>query len=233
MKKSGFTFGIKKLTRNSNESSFIDFLINNTEMESNEIMADIALALIAGTNTTSKALEYGFLLLAKHPSIQQRIYEEVKLLKDPIKELPKAHVLRAFIQETLRLSVVSPMGIPHYASETVEVDGMVIPKGALVHLNMYYMHRIAGGEKMNVDQWLDQKGKFKNNHHKFMMFGYGGRSCPGEGAAMKLLNYVFSIVIMQYELDAVNTGAAGQIVQQFATVPVVEPQIGVRVRKRN
>jgi len=207
--------------------------INRTELDSDTIMADVALTLIAGTNTTSKALEYGFLLLAKHRDIQQRIYEEVKALKDLRKDLHKAHVLRAFIQETLRLAAVVPMGIPHYATEKVEVDGMVIPKGALVHVNMYYFLRIVGGEEMNVDQWLDQNGKFKNKPHKFMSFGHGGRNCPMEGVAMKVMSYVFSTIIMGYELEAVNTEAAGKIVQRFATVPTIEPQIGVRVRSRN
>merc|ERR1719242_2109668 len=73
MQKSGFVFDAKHKTlrrdsphSKSDHNAFIDFLISETKMNSDEIMADIALALIAGTNTTSKAMEYGFLLLSKH-----------------------------------------------------------------------------------------------------------------------------------------------------------------------
>jgi len=236
MKESGFEFDEKNkslsLRSDVEHDSFIEYLINETEMNSDEIMADIALALIAGTNTTSKALEYGLLLMAKCPDIQQRIYEEVASQSDLRRDVGKSNVLRAFIQETLRLSVVSPLGMPHYATERVVVDGVVIPKGAVVHNNMYYMHRSegVGGETVNVDQWLDRDGKFKNDRSKMMMFGYGGRSCPGQGIAIKLMQYVFALVVLSYELSVESTR---EIKQQFATVPVVEPQIGIRVRKRN
>merc|ERR1719295_430848 len=118
-------------------------------------------------------MEYGFLLLSKHRDVQQRIYEEIKGLQDPMKQLHEAHVLRAFIQETLRLSAVSPLGMPHYATEDVVVDGMLIPKGAVVHNNLYFMHRVVGGDELNVDQWLDHNGKFKKQTAFSMMFGCG------------------------------------------------------------
>ena len=132
MKKYGeFEFDLEtnKLSRRVDRSSYIDFLINETDMNLDEIMSDVALALIAGTNTTSKAMEYGFILLSRNPEIQQRIYEELKTIEDICNGINKANVLRAFVQEVLRLSVVSPLGMPHYATKDVVIeDTYFIPK---------------------------------------------------------------------------------------------------------
>eukprot|EP00483_Globobulimina_turgida_P010055 UN10074 len=135
----GFEFDLtnNSLSRKTNESSYIDFLINETDLNLSEIMSDVVLALIAGTNTPSKALEYGTILLAKNPAIQEEIYNELCDGKD----INKANILRAFSHEVLRNAVVQPLGIPHYASKDVVIDNYFIPKGAVVHNNMYFMHK--------------------------------------------------------------------------------------------
>eukprot|EP00486_Rosalina_sp_Unknown_P016049 CAMPEP_0201593456 /NCGR_PEP_ID=MMETSP0190_2-20130828/191052_1 /ASSEMBLY_ACC=CAM_ASM_000263 /TAXON_ID=37353 /ORGANISM="Rosalina sp." /LENGTH=137 /DNA_ID=CAMNT_0048052647 /DNA_START=802 /DNA_END=1215 /DNA_ORIENTATION=+ len=128
-----FDFAKNQLKRKVDNGSYIDFLINETDMNLDEIMSDIALAVIAGTNTTSKALEYAFVLLSQNVFIQEQIYNEIKEIDDHMNNITKASVLRAFIQEVLRLSVVSPLGMPHEATKNIEIDGYSISKGAIIH----------------------------------------------------------------------------------------------------
>ena len=230
-----FDFAKNRLNRKINKGSYIDFLINDTDMTLDEIMSDIALALIAGTNTTSKALEYAFILLSKNEFIQEQIYKELMEIDDNMNNITKANKLRAFIQEVLRLSVVSPLGMPHVASKDVNIDGYTIPKGAIVHNNMYYIHRKGQGQDMNdntihLENWLDDNGKFKMDNTKFMLFSYGGRGCPGRPIAMKLMYYVLSSLIMKYKF--ISSDDNKDIKQTFGTVPIIEPQIGIKLEKR-
>ena len=73
---------------NDKESKFktkvyADFLIDkleNGEIEYDKIWADLQLVFGGAIDTTSHTSAYGFLLLAKYPEIQQRVYGELGLL---------------------------------------------------------------------------------------------------------------------------------------------------------
>ena len=226
-----FDFVKNKLYRKVNKSSYIDFLVNDTDMSLDEIMADIALAIISGTNTTSKAVEYAFILLSKNIFIQEQIYNELKQIDDHMNNITKANILRTFIQEVYRLAVVSPIGMPHEAIKDVMIDEYFIPKGAIIHNNMYYMHR-KGQEQDNtvhLEYWLDDDGKFKMDYDKSMVFSHGGRVCPGKPIAMKLMYFTLSILIMKYKFISVDNQSIKQL---YGTVPVIKPQIGIKLQRR-
>ena len=62
---------------------YADFLIDkleNGEIEYDKIWADLQLVFGGAIDTTSHTAAYGFLLLAKYPEIQQRVYGELGLL---------------------------------------------------------------------------------------------------------------------------------------------------------
>ena len=72
------------------------------------------LIMAARIDTTSNSTEYGFLLLAKYPDIQEMIYKQ---LQDVMKLLNELHVLCAFIHEVLRISSVTPTELPHITNK--------------------------------------------------------------------------------------------------------------------
>ena len=59
---------------------YVDFLINKLErgeMEYDAIFPEIEHVLAGAIDTTANVSSYGVLLLAKHPAVQQRVYEEI------------------------------------------------------------------------------------------------------------------------------------------------------------
>ena len=63
---------------------YADFLIEKMEsgeIEYEKIWADLELIAAAGIDTTQQTGSYGFLLLAKHPAIQQRVHDELGMFK--------------------------------------------------------------------------------------------------------------------------------------------------------
>lgn len=212
--------------------------MNSTDLSVDEIMADVALALIAGTNTASKVMEYGFVLLSLNESVQDRICSELKELDGDgfiQQKVGKANVLNAFVQEALRLGAVQPIGLPHYAEKEVVLkeEGMVIPKGAIVHNNMHFMQRKGAKQDLvDIDQWLDGHGRFKNDPSSSSPFGFGRRSCPAAPLTKKLLLYTFSFLIPKYKFIAADSTRSGPIPKRFGTVHVIEPKIGIKLEKR-
>ena len=97
--------------------------------------------------------EYGIALLAKYPSIQNRVYVELKKYIgvnwkfEQIKFnqiIHKLHLLRAFIYELNRISSISPLGIPH-CNPKIEIklnDGKyIIPKNSTIMTHIAEEHR--------------------------------------------------------------------------------------------
>ena len=248
-----------RMNDDNGKKSYIDFLINEIELSATQILHDIQVLLITGTNTTSKAIEYGVLLLAQNEKIQEDVYNEIIKICGvkkgfDLEKLSDMHLLRAFIHEVLRLSVVSPLAMPHYAKKNVtvnDIDGngngdggdsgrkIVIPKGAIVHTNSHYIHRYGGKNegKIDLNNWLENYKESKMFHFdekRLVIFGSGARACPGMPIAMKILYCAFGILMLKYKFKNGSKGKGNEnIKQSFAWVPVIDPPIGVALEKRD
>ena len=84
MKRNGFEIDrkrkIMRRVKAPKTKVYADFLIEKLErgeIEYDQIWAEFEDALAAVVDTTSNSGSYGFLLLAKHPKVQQRVYDEL------------------------------------------------------------------------------------------------------------------------------------------------------------
>jgi cytochrome P450 len=102
--------------------------------------------LEAGTSTTADTVEWAMSLLLNHPlamgkvvaEIQARVGSESLLTVDGLARLP---YLDCVINETLRLYPPTPLLLPHEASQDCTVGDLSIPRGSMVLINSFPMHR--------------------------------------------------------------------------------------------
>ena len=252
----------RKNNDNDTDEVYVDFLISklaeNEIINVENIIADIHNILSGAIDTTSKSAEYGFLLLAKYPDIQETIYKEMKdvMKQNNLKEfefsiITQLHVFRAFIYEVLRISSVIPTGLPHMTSKdhVIDIDGnkIVIPRKTMCHQNTYFMHKYLDwndGNKIldeennsiHLDYWLKDDGngnkKFKINDN-FILFGVGKRDCVGQSLAIKAMYAVFGMMINKYKFKANNDDSNGMsIKQEWGVVMRIDPPVGIMVEKR-
>merc|ERR1712048_268438 len=120
-------------------------------------IADVFLMFLAGTDTTSLSLEWGFILLAMQSQIQSRVRTELQtVLKQnnidykssssnivyDIKLLRQLPLFRALIWEILRISCVGRLGSPHSISgkdewiTTSDGEKYCLPKGSALTYNV-------------------------------------------------------------------------------------------------
>ena len=89
-------------------------------------------------------------------------------------------------------------GIPHKCTRDEEFNGYYIPKGAIVHANIYGIFKdekdFPDPETFNPDRWLNPKFPTSReplteypNLKRFPAFGFGRRICPGLLAAERSL----------------------------------------------
>ena len=93
-------------------------------------MADLSAAIQAGMDTTAHAMEVGLLLLAKYPTVQDIVYNELTkngnngdINNDAfdlskVKQFPQ---FRAFIFEVLRLSAPAPDGLQRFCGKDMRI----------------------------------------------------------------------------------------------------------------
>ncbi len=84
-----------------------------------ELLAMVAILLIAGYETTVNLIATGTLLLLSHPDQLSRLRAEPELIA-------------ATVEELLRLAAPVDVATERYASEDLEVSGVAIPRGSLV-----------------------------------------------------------------------------------------------------
>merc|ERR1719461_837741 len=101
----------------SDEPSYIDMMFESG-LDRETAVSDVLLAFQAGAHTTAMSITMQLYGLAKHPDIQERIFQELRrsngdkdelvlTQKEDFKKLyDNAHLLRAFMEETARLTFI-------------------------------------------------------------------------------------------------------------------------------
>ncbi|XP_069582772.1 cytochrome P450 3A2-like [Ranitomeya imitator] len=111
-----------------------------------EILAQSVIFILAGFETTSMTLTYLFYNLATHPDVQKKLQEEVdSYLPDKASStydiLMQMEFLDMVIQETLPM--YPPAGrLEKVSKQTVEINGVTIPKGAVCMIPAYVLHYV-------------------------------------------------------------------------------------------
>ncbi|KAI7869036.1 cytochrome P450 [Spinellus fusiger] len=110
-------------------------------------LTDIMSVLIgAGSDTTAGTIQWLVALMANHPEIQEKAYEEIvntigkgriPVADDAIR-LP---YIQCIIMETLRCHPVVPLAIPHCTSKDDIYGDWIIPTGTRVLINIYSINR--------------------------------------------------------------------------------------------
>ena len=104
----------------------------------------VATMIAAGHATTAVALFWAFYLLAETPAVQERIAAEAGPLdlapEGAAEALPHLVYTRAVVQEALRLYPPA-YGIFRLARRADEAGGVAVPKGAIVMIAPWLLHR--------------------------------------------------------------------------------------------
>ena len=134
----------------------LDYDNDNNELNELKVINDLSMMFFAGSDTTTTALHFAMLLLAKYPKIQEIVYNELRNVYPGTNgkrenifleyaDLLNVAQFRAFVYEVLRISAVAPMGVPHHVKKdtnvTINDKIYFLPKNSLININIDYIQR--------------------------------------------------------------------------------------------
>lgn len=129
-------------------------------LSDDELLAMVAVLLIAGYETTVNLIATGALLLLTHPDQLSRLRHDPALIGPAVEEL-------------LRLASPVDVATERYAREDVEIAGVPIPRGSLVLVAIVSAN--TDGSRFDAPERLELARE--DNHH--VAFGLGPHYCLG------------------------------------------------------
>ncbi|KAH0631994.1 hypothetical protein JD844_019970, partial [Phrynosoma platyrhinos] len=170
-----------------------------------EILTQAIIFVFAGYETTSSTLSYMAYCLATHPDVQQKLQEEIDGAlpnqATPVYDtLLKMEYLDMVVSETLRLY---PIGgrIERVSKNTVEINGVTIPKGTVTMIPAFVLHR-------DPEHWPEPEEfrpeRFSKENRKtldpyiYLPFGAGPRNCIGMRFALLSLKVAMVVLLQRF-----------------------------------
>jgi cytochrome P450 len=200
-------------------SDFLDVLLDlmsTGEMARGDAVALMFDILIAGGDPMATTVEWALAELLHNPTAMSKVRAEMAEAsfgcsgEQAIEEgdLMRLPYLQAVVKETQRLHPVSPLTLPHKATEDgVVIGGYVIPKGSTVIVNLsavmrdpdvwerpeeFVPERFIGG-----DGKVDMKGR--KEQFEYIPFGGGRRQCPGMALSERVVPLVLASLLQAFE----------------------------------
>ncbi|VFQ99067.1 unnamed protein product [Cuscuta campestris] len=204
-------------TAAGNKKSFVEVLLTlQTEdpkyYNDETIRALMSVILAAGTDTSVATMEWALSLLLNHPQVLKKARKEIDHLigrERLIAEFDLANLpyLSCIIKETMRMYPAGPLGVAHESSKECTVGGYLIPKGTMLLLNFYSIHRDPkyweDPESFKPERFEGLEGVMgaKDHGYKWMPFGSGRRGCPGEGLAWRMIGLSLGSLIQCFDWE--------------------------------
>ncbi|GIY30714.1 cytochrome P450 3A29 [Caerostris extrusa] len=185
--------------------------VTKKNMSLNELVAQCVIFFLAGYETTASTLAFSTYLLALHPDVQEKLYEELVDTVNKTKGeltyegLQSMKYLDNIISETLRLYPPATR-TERLCVEDYELGntGITVPKGMIVTVPVYAVHRdpeiYPDPEAFNPDRFSTEE-KATRDPYTYMPFGVGPRNCVGMRFALTEVKVCLAYIVANFKIS--------------------------------
>lgn len=197
-------------------ADMIDLLLAESDgpdpvLDSRAIRDELVTFLIAGHETVASAMTWAWYLLGRSPDARRRLQAEADDVlggRTPeFADLPNLPWARAVVDETLRLYPPAWV-ITRKALADHELAGSLVPKGSLVIMSPWLVHRhpdsYAQPEEFDPQRFLDRSSKAAPD---YFPFGLGPRLCIGRDLALMECTLMLAAIAGRFDLTLASPAA--------------------------
>ncbi|KAK9108253.1 hypothetical protein Syun_024264 [Stephania yunnanensis] len=191
----------------------------DVKLSKEDLKAILLDMFITGTDSAAMMTEWAMAELMRRPEEMKKAQEEVrrvvgKKMKLVVEEdIQHMDYLKCIIKETLRLHGTI---LPREAITSATVNGYHIPAKTRVLINAWAIQRDPEvwdrAEEFVPARFLNAGIDFKGHeHHEFLPFGSGRRSCPGLSFALATLELATANLLYWFDWELPNGETSEQL----------------------
>ncbi|XP_075890945.1 cytochrome P450 3A40-like [Nelusetta ayraudi] len=177
-------------------------------LSDHEILSQAMIFIFAGYETSSSSLSFLSYNLARTPLVMKKLQDEIDATfpnKAPVdyQTMMEMEYLDAVINESLRLYPIASR-LERVAKENIEINGLVIPKGMVVMVPTWPMHKDPSlwpnPEEFKPERF-NKQNKDKIDPYTYMPFGSGPRNCIGMRFALVMMKLAIVETLQRYSFS--------------------------------
>ncbi|CAA7015878.1 unnamed protein product [Microthlaspi erraticum] len=200
--------------------------------------------LIAGTDTSTHAIQWTMAEIINNPNVLEKLREEIDFVVGKVRliqetDLPNLPYLQAVVKEGLRMHTPAPILFRTF-QEKCEINGFHIPEKTTLILNSYAIMRDPNfwedPEEFKPERF--QEEETREEVLRYLPFGSGRKGCPGTSLAYVSVEHAIGVMVQCFgwkiKGDKVNMDEApGSVTLTMAhplkCTPVPRTQIPLRL----
>ncbi|CAH9148701.1 unnamed protein product [Cuscuta epithymum] len=208
-----------------------------------ELVTLVSEFLNGGTDTTATAVEWAVARLIENPSLQSKLYQEIKNQvgnrKVDEKDIEKMPYLNAVVKEVLRKHPPTFFALTHAVTEPTQLGGYDIPVDCNVE---FFLPAISEDPKIWSDPEKFDPDRFVSGEEdaditgvtgvKMMPFGVGRRICPGLGMATVHVNLMLARMVQEFEWSVYPENTKVDLSDKFEFTVVLKNPLRAQVKPR-
>lgn len=196
-----FDAAFETLLKQKRKSDLLSLLLNSGMPLAN-VRDEIVTLMVAGQETSAHGLTWLWYLLALHPEIQERMYQEIKsvlkgapLTADLLTQMP---FVTNTIRESLRFYPPAWL-IGRSPTQPVILNGYFVNPEDTIIISPYVLHHTAeyfpDPERFDPDRFLTEPPRYT-----YLPFGAGPHICLGQPFASLEMALILASVVTQWRL---------------------------------
>jgi cytochrome P450 len=204
---------------------------DGSQMTDQQLRDEVMTLFIAGHETTAVALSWTWYLLSQNPDKLATLLDEVDSVlggRSPtLADLPNLAYTEMVVKEAMRLYPPTA-GVSREPVEDVVVGGYTLPKGTMIIISAYAMHRnpryFADPEAF-IPERFSKENEANIPHYAYLPFGGGPRVCIGNQFALMEARLILATILSRWELrlEPGQTIAPEQLI-------TIRPKHGLRMK---
>ncbi|MGW4356201.1 cytochrome P450 [Nocardia sp. NPDC004582] len=195
-----------------------------------DLVDELILMLMAGTESTATTLAWTLYELARDPALQRRVQVEIDTVvgahTPAHAHIEHLHLTGRVLTETLRKYPAAWI-LSRVTTTEASLGGHRIPAGATIVFSPYLLHHRADvfpdPERFDTDRWLPHN-VCPSSRKALVPFGGGTRKCAGDGFAMSEAALVLASIMSRWTVEPVPHSTV-----RLAAYGALQPE-GLRLR---
>jgi cytochrome P450 len=214
---------LEQRKEHSGKETFFEYLSDNENVSSDTMAMYLSALMTAGIDTTSTTSIWILYELARNPTMQEKLYEELVSVLGPDGEVTRANIQRlpyinAIVKESGRMYPVAAYVVARIFDKDLTLLGYNVPCGVHIFVHQYLLsvdERYYGKDAKEFvpERWLrDETGRTNDlNAFTSVPFGHGVRMCLGRRLAKAMIHTLISKIVLNYRLEYAGKSPVSKI----------------------